>query len=119
MAITVRRRHLTASFYIAGALWFAVATGVLSSDVLSRREQCNALIDIFAPNGQDWMRMDSYNERFGVCAVSKHPVRGYMISVPIFPNPFLSATFLAVPIIGLFGFRMLQRRPRGLRRQKA
>jgi hypothetical protein len=65
---------------------------------------------MFAPTGQDWVRMPSYNERFAVCAVSTHPVRGYMIRAPIFPDLLLTGTLLTVPVIGFFGFRMFQRR---------
>ena len=119
MAITIRTTHLTATLYIAGAVWCAATAYVLSSDVLLRREQCERLIHMSAPTGQEWLRMDSFNKRFAVCAVSKLPFRGYMISSPIFPDPFLSGALLAVPLIGFigfFGFRKFKTKPLPWRR---
>ena len=117
--VTLRRHGFIAAIYIAVAVWTSVTTGILLSDILSRREQCDAVLRVFAPSGQEWMRTPTYKQQFAKCAVSKHPVRGYMISKPVFPDLWLTGALFAIPCVGFGSFHLFKRRRSNLRPQKA
>lgn len=115
-------RHRRALFRLGlgvSVLWFVVVAGYATSVLLENRAGCEVWMKLWGAEQRSWLRIDAPTAPVTRCAVSKHPISGFMVQPPIMPNIW----FLGLAVLPFVGFytgrtmlRFIRRRWRSKRR---